>query len=273
MMSVLSSTALAINPLVEKNKIIQISFATDANVSKGLYNFRIATSVENLVQMNISRMKKDGVKKVALIASNSDVASQMVGGAFEAAVKSGQDITITSRTNIKAGDKNFDVIMTKIKAENPHMLFLMALPPESDLVIRTMKKIGLNIPVTGPWTIASLKDKSLAEGMWFTDDAMATPEFTKEFEKAIGGTDTYYGEYAYAILSVMTNAWENAPAETGQKPNPEDVAKTMLNKTNGLKTALGALDIDDQGNVSLQGVFKMIQNGQAVLIKGLKNEK
>ena len=103
--------------------------------------------------------------------------------------------------------------------------------------------------------------------MWYVDDAAATPEFMKQFEHVIGGKATNYGEFVYTMLNVLTNAWENAEAESGQKPAPENVVKSIMKNTAGLKTPLGTLAIDADGSIALPGVMKQIKNGEQVIIK------
>ncbi len=267
-MSVQSSVALVINPEAEKNKIIQLSFASDPAVAKGEYNFRIGADIKQVVDMTIARMKKQGIKKVSAVILVGDVASYITGKAFEEQMKKEKDIELGSVSLVNFTDKNFDVIIEKIKKENSDMILLEALPPVSDLFLRRMKMLNLNIPVTGAWTLASLSDKSLAEGMWAFDDAVTDPVFEKKFQETIGATGgTFYSEYTYAILTVLTNAWENTPSEPGKKPTSEEVVKTMMKKTKGLKSSLGTLDIDQEGNVTLQGVIKTIKNGNFIIEK------
>jgi branched-chain amino acid transport system substrate-binding protein len=262
----MSSVAMAVRPLADKYKVMSIAFATEP-VSDGKYNFRVSTGLDNISAMTITKMKKQGIKNVSIVTLDSDMASVGMSNNFKAALNADQNMKFLTEYHIKAGDKNFDIIAQQIKKENPDMLFIEALPPESDLFVRALKKAEVNIPITGAWTIASMKEKALAEGMWFVDDAMSTPEFSKKFADVIGGTDTYYGEYVYTMLTTLINAWEKAEALSGKKPTSESVSQSMMKNTDGLKTPLGVLKISPDGAVSLPGVYKVIKDGKPILEK------
>ena len=266
MMAIQSSVAFVLNPIAEKNKIIQLSFAADPRAATGEYNFRISTGLKNIVDMTFAEMKKHKMKKFSTVVLTSDAGSVAVVDEFKKLAKSNKDVKFVSSYAINPGDKNFDTMLQKIKMEKPDILVIEALTPESDLFLRAMKRNGVDIPVTGIWTLGSLKDKTLAEGMWYVDDAGATDDFMRDFERVIGGTETNYGEYVYTILAAFVNAWEKADSESGQKPTPENVVKSMLENTGGYKTALGTLEIQKDGSISLPGVMKQIKNGEQVLL-------
>ncbi|MBO4746153.1 MAG: ABC transporter substrate-binding protein [Alphaproteobacteria bacterium] len=266
MMSIQSSVAMVLNSVAEKNKIVQLSFAADPRVATGDYNFRISTGLDNIINMTFDKMKAQKMKTFSTVALANDAASVAVIDEFKKSAAQNNDIKLLSSYSINAGDKNFDTILQKIKIKNPDILVFEALTPESDLFLRAMRKTKMNIPVTGIWTIASLKDKSLAEGMWYVDDAGATDKFMSEFKTVIGGDETNYGEYVYTILATLVNAWESADAPAGQKPTPENVVASIMKNTAGLNTALGNLTIQSDGSISLPGVMKQIKNGEQILI-------
>lgn len=267
MLSMTSSQGMVMNPIAEQNKVIQLSFAADPKAAKGDFNFRIATSAKNVAERTFEYMNKNKLKTFSTVVLTSDAGSVAVIDEFKRVASKNKNVKMKSAYSINPGDKNFDVMLTKIKSEKPDILVIEALPPESDLFLRAMHRASVNIPVTGIWTIPALTDKSLAEGMWYVDDAAATPEFMKQFEQVIGGTATNYGEFAYTMLNALTNAWEKADAEPGQKPIPENVVKSIMENTNGLKTPLGTLSIDADGGIALPGVMKQIKNGEQVIIE------
>ena len=267
MLSLTSSQGMVMNPIAEQKKVIQMSFAADPKVAVGEFNFRIATDVKNVVEKTFDYMKKNNLKTFSTVVLTSDAASVAVVDEFKQSALGNKNVLMKSAYSINPGDKNFDVIVAKIKSEAPDIVIFEAIPPENDLFLRAMKRADLKIPVTGIWTMATLKEKSLAEGMWYVDDAAATPEFMEQFEHVIGGKESNYGEFAYTMLNVLTNAWENAESEPGEKPLPENVAKSIMEHTNGLKTPLGTLKIGTDGGIALPGIMKQIKNGEQVVIE------
>jgi len=267
MLSMTSSQGMVMNPIAEQKKVIQMSFATNPQVAIGDFNFRIATNATNVVEKTFEYMKKNNMKTFSTVVLTSDAGSVTIVEEFKRLVATNKDIKMKSAYSINPGDKNFDVMLAKIKKESPDILVVEALTPESDSFLRMMRRAGLKIPVTGIWTIPALNDKSLVEGMWYVDDASATPEFTKQFENVIGGKATNYGEFVYTMLNVLTNAWEKADAEPGQKPIPENVVKSIMENTNGLETALGVLSIESDGSIVLPGIMKQIKNGEQIILE------
>lgn len=262
-----SSQGMVMNPIAEQKKVIQLSFAADPKVANGNFNFRIATGISNVVNKTFEYMNKNNLKTFSTVVLTSDAGSVAVVDAFKRAASKNKNVKMKSAYSINPGDKNFDVMIAKIKKEAPDILIFEALSPENDLFLRAMHRANVKIPVTGIWTISALTDKSLANGMWYVDDAVATTEFMKQFESVIGGKATNYGEFAYTMLNVLTNAWENAESESGQKPTQENVVKSVMENTNGLKTPLGTLAIDADGSIALPGVMKQIKNGEQVMVK------
>ena len=266
MLSMTSSQGMVLNPIAEKNKVIQLSFAANPEVAKGDFNFRIATGASNVAEKTFEYMKKNNMKTFSTVVLTSDAGSIAVVDEFKRMASKNKNVKMKSAYSINPGDKNFDVMLAKIKKESPDILVVEALPPESDLFLRAMHRANVKIPVTGIWTIPALMDKSLAEGMWYVDDAAASPEFTEQFEKIVGGKTSNYGEFVYTMLTVLTNAWEKADAAPGQKPTPENVVKSIMENTDKLKAALGTLSITPDGSIVLPGVMKQIKNGEQVII-------
>ena len=156
-------------------------------------------------------------------------------------------------------------MLEKIRQSAPDIIVFEALPPIGDLVLQRMKLLNINIPVTGIWTLTTLNDKSLAESAWFVDDGEATQEFVDEYNQKIDTKGTHYGEYMYTILTVLTNAFENTPAPKGQIPDTSAVVETIMNQTKGMNTALGALDINEEGEIGLSGTYKLVKDGKIII--------
>ena len=265
-MSILSSQALVINPIAEKHKVIQLSYTMDKNAAAGYYNYQVTVDNEAAIKAVLDNVKKNNSKKVALAYAN-DHTMMLIVNEIKRQAKNDPEIKFVVDAAFNPGDKNFDTIALKIKKASPDMLVFAAIPPESDLFLRTMKKNEINIPTTGFQILTTVIDRSLVEGMTGIDVTRADSNFLEEFYKKIGGNDTYYSEATYAGMLVLINAWENAPAELGQKPDIDAVIETMKNKTDGLKSLLGELKINKDGNIMLAPIFMKVENGEMKILK------
>ena len=261
-----SSQGMVINPIAEDNHVIQLSYAVDPKVAKGKYNFTISTSISKIADMTIEKMKQHDVKKVAFITLASDMASVKV--AEEIASKLEQNgMENVGEYKVNPQETDFTIMLEKIRQSSPDIIVFEALPPIGDLVLQRMKLLNIDIPVTGIWTLTTLNDKSLAEGYWFVDDGEATQEFVNEYNERIDTTGTHYGEYMYTILTVLTNAFEKTPSSKGRIPDTADVIQTLMAQTKGMNTALGVLDINEDGEIGLSGTYKQIKNGEIIKIE------
>ena len=263
--AITSSQGMVINPIAEKNEIIQLSYAVDPKVADGKYNFTISTSISNIADMTIAKMKENNVKKVAFITLSNDVASVKVTDAIVSRLKE-NNLENVGQYMIHEQEKDFTIMLEKVRSGSPDIIVFEALPPTADVVLRRLKMLGIDIPVTGIWTMTSLNDKTLANGFWFVDDGEATQEFVKRYEQRVGTKGTHYGEYLYTILTVLTNAFENTKSEDGKAPATSDVVETLMRQTKGMQSALGVLDIDENGEIGLLGTYKRMENGKVVKI-------
>ena len=69
----------------------------------------------------------------------------------------------------------------------------------------------------------------------------------------------------YTILTVLTNAFENTSAPKGQIPDTSDVVETIMIQTKGMNTALGILDINEEGEIGLSGTYKQVKDGKIII--------
>ena len=69
------------------------------------------------------------------------------------------------------------------------------------------------------------------------------------------------------MLTVLTNAFENTQSENGNIPDTAEVIKTIMKQTKGMETALGTLDINENGEIGLLGTYKKMENGKVVKIE------
>ena len=132
MLSMTSSQGMVMNPIAEQNKVIQLSFAADPKAAKGDFNFRIATSAKNVAERTFEYMNKNKLKTFSTVVLTSDAGSVAVIDEFKRVASKNKNVKMKSAYSINPGDKNFDVMLTKIKSEKPDLLVIEALPPESD---------------------------------------------------------------------------------------------------------------------------------------------
>ncbi|MDD3668696.1 MAG: ABC transporter substrate-binding protein [Alphaproteobacteria bacterium] len=264
---IFSSFALAINPTAEQEKVIQLVWAVDPRAGAGDYNLRMSSNVNVIAKKIADKLVRDGSKKVAVVIAN-ETANIVYGEAFVNELAKRDGIKIVGKPHyFNPGERDFRILLYKIKNAGADTIVLMSLPPENGIFIRQAREIGLNLPITGFQTINTVSDKTLVEGMWNYDHVKADPAFAQRVMRIANVDGTYYSEYIYGLLSVLTAAFEAAPANAGAKPVPLDVVKTIPVVAKGMKTPFGTLDVDENGEILFPPLtLQKIVNGASVTI-------
>ncbi|MCL2737629.1 MAG: ABC transporter substrate-binding protein [Alphaproteobacteria bacterium] len=265
--SIFSGMALAINPIINRHRIINLNYTLDPATSDGDFAFRLTLDMEAAIDKLLSRVQAQGVNKIAVIGG-SDVANTILYDTIVRQANARDTLTLGPTFRIRPGEQNFDVMVRQIRQSGAGMVVMQLMPPDSDRFITAMRRNNLNIPVTGQQTIGLVTDKSLVEGMWEVRDVTATPEWLDRFGGVLGRTDTYYAEATYMMINILVNAWEMADAAPGEKPTPEAVAESMIRNTAGLRTSLATLRTDDDGNILVPTVIREIRDGRSVAPAG-----
>lgn len=259
----LSNHGQAVSPIAEKNKVLHFSVATDPAVADGKYNFIVATSPERETQKLVNELLKRRVKKIDAVIMNAQGPALIFDIFKKQAEKNGIKVNQIFQSN--AGERDYRLIISKINDNKPDIIMVMLQMPEIDIFLRQLQQSGSKIPFTGIETFSYLRDKSLAEGMYYVDAAGPITGFIEKFQAQTGNDSTDYGEYLYAVLQILTNAYEALPAD--YKSLPSQVSAKIIEITGGLETAIGPVNINKNGVVDSDAVVKKIQNGKAVVVE------
>jgi len=88
-----------------------------------------------------------GAKKVSVIHVDNDFGTVLAKSFVEIAEK--RDVKILSIDSFSMGEREFTPLLTKIKQENPDLLFMVAYPGEGSQIILQANAIGLNCQKLG----------------------------------------------------------------------------------------------------------------------------
>ena len=195
-------------------------------------------------------------KRIAVIDDRTAY-GQGIAEEFAKGVKgkaSGQaEIVAQEYTNDKATD--FSAILTKIKAQNPDLIFFGGIVPVAAPMLRQMKQLGINAKFMGGDGICTdelikLAGDSISDGQVVCAEAGGVEEnqksgmdaFRASYKKKFGADVQLYAPYAYDAVMVM--------AESMKKANSSDTAKYLpeLAKIN-YKGITGKIAFDANGDI------------------------
>lgn len=73
---------------------------------------------------------------------------------------------------------------------------------------------------------------------------------TKAYQEAFGNKSTYYSEYLYAVLEVLSNAYNKTDTVSIHKR--EALVNKIMETSNGINSAAGIVQIDENGIINIQ---------------------
>ena len=182
-----SSHAVKVGPIINIPTIVG---ATGANVTEtGEFLFLAASSnglqAKLMAQFAVNELN---AKTAAMIGQNEDVYSIGFVEAFDANFQ-GLGGSIVERQVYEKGDTMFETQLTAIKGANPDVLFLASFPPETPLIMKQARDMGIESVFIGsdgmddPLMLEVLEDNTPLENTYyctnFDPDAM---EFISDYE-------------------------------------------------------------------------------------------
>ncbi|MCL2757910.1 MAG: ABC transporter substrate-binding protein [Alphaproteobacteria bacterium] len=251
----------AINPIAERAGVIHISTATDPNVAQGDYNFTIVTSAEDKAREVIRHLQNTGARTIDYvheITSVQQIFLDVLRGELE-----GTGITVRNVHPVNRGERDFRPILHRVNNDAPDVIFAQFFMPEIAIFLRQYHQLNMTIPVISVESFSFLEDKSLAEGFYYGDGAPWSDDFIERFERLTGTRVTNYAEYYYAILQILTKAFEANPDTADNAA----AARTILEKTGGMETAIGTITTAPSGVINSPGTLRKIENGITVIVK------
>lgn len=282
-----SSVTAAAAPVAQQFKVpfvISTGSADDITEKNYDYIFRInppASEYPNAVKSFIQGVAKD-VKTVALLYENSAF-GQSSSKSFEEDAKE-LGLKILVKEGYQAGAIDFKPILTKVKAANPDMVYMVSYVMDASLLMRQSKELRINPKLfvgggagfTLPEFAKSAGDASdhvYSATLWVeTLPFPGAREYFDKFQKKYGSETEYHGAEAYAAMYVVADALKRAKGIT-----PKDV-RDALAKTD-MKTAFGPVKFVSYGKKTQQNKLDTYmvqwQKGglEAVWPKGVATKK
>ncbi|KUO71856.1 MAG: hypothetical protein APF77_07030 [Clostridia bacterium BRH_c25] len=216
-----SGCTLAAGPIYQQNGIPEIAIAsTNPNVADiGDYVYRINVG-DNYQGAQMAKWLFDNkkYKKVAVIYDNSDYGKGVSTVFSDSFKKLGGEVT-ASESYIGGQEKDFSVILTKIKAASPEAIVL-ATYQEGALIIQQAKKAGLDVPFIGSDSIytddfiqlggSSVEGTHVVCYFHPTDPRPAAQEFVKKYKEKYDKEVNSWSPYAYDALNLLADAIKRA---------------------------------------------------------------
>jgi len=255
-----SSVTAAATPVAQQFKVpfVICTGSADDITEKGYdYVFRInpaASEYPDAVTSFLKNVAKD-VKTVALLYENSAF-GQSSSKSFEK-LAAGLGLKIVVKEGYQAGAIDFTPLLTKVKAANPDMIYMVSYVMDASLLMRQSKELAINPAMfvgggagfTLPEFAKSAGDASnyvYSATLWVeTLPFPGAKEYFKNFSKRYNSDTEYHGAEAYSAIYVVADALKRAKSIT-----PKDVRDALA--TTDMKTAFGPVKFISYGKKTQQ---------------------
>lgn len=237
--SLTSGCTIAITKQAQANKVIQIApAATATNVTDaGNYIFR-ACFIDPFQGRVGGKFASEnlGAKKAAILYDiGNDYSVGLTDNFVSEFTKNGG--TIVAKESYGAGEKDFNAIITKVKAANPDVVYLPDYYSTVALIAKQLRAQGVNTPIVGAdgWDgLTENADDSVLNGYYSNhyaedSDSPAVQKFVKNFEAKYGKKPNSFAALGYDSVYMLKDAILKAGTST-------DIAK--------IREALEATDAD-----------------------------
>ena len=263
-----SSATLAGAPTYNKNKLVTVAPASSSpNVTDaGDYIYRVITSDAFQAQYVNDWSAEEGFKTAAIIYDQTDFGTGLKEVYEKRAAENGIEI-VNSEAYTAGQTKDFSTIITKIKQNNPDVIFIGGLANDAATITKQAKNAAIESAFIGvdslySDTLINLGQDSV-EGLLLpgfydpNSDREATQTFINTYKEAYGENPGAYAAYAFDAASVLIEALKNG-ATTREE------VKEKLDGLKNFEGVTGTLTFDENGDVQTEPQKLIVKDGKFV---------
>ena len=266
--SIFSSCTLAAGPIYTRGKIVDIAVASSSKkvLTSGNYVFRINLGDDKAgVDMADYTVRKAKAKRIAVIMDQTDYCEGLVS-AYQAKVEQMGGSIITKQKYVGGQDRDFNVILTSVKALNPDHILLASWSPDAALITQQARNLGIKTPVSVPDAACNADFLKLAgvsgEGVLGFNYFDTTSKDPRIQQLAKRYKDTYHEEletftpYAYDSMLAIADA-----IKTAKKADRASIFATLpgVNIPDGLT---GVISFQNRERKVSFSAVHLVKNGQ-----------
>lgn len=272
----LSSAVIAGSAINDSSKIVTITpMGTNPRVTvdeKGNtkpYMFR-ACFIDPFQGTVMAKFAKNtlGANKVAIMIDNSSDYSKGLAKFFKQGFEAAGGEVVAEESFLQK-DTDFRATLTKIKAQNPDMIYIPAYYQEVGLIVKQARALGMDVPMAGGdgWDSSKLSEIAGADALnntYFSslyspnDTSDLNKDFVASYEKAYGQKPDVFAALAYDATNLLANAITNAKSTDGEK------MKDAMAATKAFPGVSGAVTFDEQHNPIKGAVIIEYKDGKQV---------
>jgi branched-chain amino acid transport system substrate-binding protein len=257
-----SGESMKIKQYMDENATLLLSCAAAEAITTPILKwvFKTPQNDANAVRWIFTDMKKKGLKKIGVLASNSGFGKAGQGQLEKLAPEFGIEIAI-SETYAK-DEVDLDAVVTKLKAKEVQAVVNWSIEPAQSKVPVSIRKMGWNVPVYQSHGFGNVKYAEAcgpaAEGILFPAGRLLVADvlpdthpqkallvkYRKDYEAATSEAPSTFGGHAYDAFTLLAKAIELGGAD-------KEKARTALEGLKGFVGTAGVFNFSPEDHNGL----------------------
>ncbi len=278
-----SGESMAIKDLCEKSKMPLISCAAAETIVDPIahYVFKTPQNDSYVVKWIYGTMKKKGIKKIAVVSSNTGFGAGGKAQLEKYAAEYGITIVISEVYDKAATD--LSALLTKVKSTDAQALVNWSIEPAQSIIAKNMKQINMTIPLFQSHGFGNIKyveaAGEAAEGIIFPCGRLLIAEelpdtnpqkkllmaYKTDYETKYKEQTSTFGGHAYDAILVLKTAIEMS------KSTDSDKIVEAIEKITNLPGTAGIFNFSskDHNGLGMDSIEMLtVKNGKFTLYKG-----
>lgn len=271
-----SSITEATQNIYDESEIIQVANGSTAIrlSEKGLkYFFRTCPRDDEQGKVAAQTIEKLGFKNVAILHDNSSYAKGLASEAKGLLEKKGMNIAFYDA--LTPGERDFNAILTKMKAAAPDVVFFTGYYPEAGLLLRQAREMNWNVPFIGGDAtnhpdLVKIAGQDSAAGFYFLTAPLPKDLDTAEAKSFVADFEKKYGSVPNSIYAVLAGDGfrvVTAAIKATGSTDPNKVADYLHTKLRDFPGLTGKISFNEKGDRvgEVYRVYKVDAQGQFIL--------
>ena len=268
-----SSITEASQNIFDESRIPQVANGSTAIrlSEKGLdYFFRTCPRDDEQGKVAVKTLLNMGYKRIAILHDNTTYAKGLADEA-NGLLKKEDPADVVFFEALTAGERDYNTILTKLKAANPDVVFFTGYYPEAGLMLRQKMEMNWNVPFIGGDAtnnpdLVKIAGKDAAEGFYFLSppvpqdlDSQAAKAFMASYTKK-------YNTAPGSVWAVLSGDGFRVIAEaikTTGSTDPDKIATYLKKDLKEMPGLTGKISFNEKGDRvgDLYRVYKVDADG------------
>ena len=247
-------------PLAAQNKIINFNFGFGDDVLQSRYNFQNFLTVDAENTAVLEFLVQKNVKNVDLIYQNIGAADEFL----EPLKNKLDENNITySVHRFNKGERDFNILVSKIKESQSNAVFIYAFEPEADILTSAIRQQNVSKIIAYNDGLPMTNNYQLYEGYYNIGSLLTPQQYEQEWK--LEGKNSAYAIYLYDTGKIIAEAFENTKSEN-KIPTADEVSQYLLNKLS-YSGIITNYKIDKKGQFHSKGQTTIVKDGKLVKIE------